>query len=152
MEKYKRFFRHLLPIFIAFLFIAGNVAHVNACTAVYVGGEVSEDGTTLIAKSNDYQAVLGNHVTITERVENQPGRTMPVDFDATVFAELPATTYRYTSTPWMDSAAVANGLVNDAAICSNEYGVTMIMAITALSNKAVIAADPLVEHGLTDST
>ena len=50
-------------------------------------------------------------MTITERVEDQPGRVMPVDNDATVFAELPATTYRYTSTPWMNknSNTMKNG-------------------------------------------
>ena len=46
--------------------------NAGACTAVYVGREVSEDGTTLIAKSNDYQDNFANCVTITERVENQP--------------------------------------------------------------------------------
>ncbi len=76
--------------------------NAGACTAVYVGREVSEDGTTLIAKSNDYQDNFANYVTITERVENQPGRRMSVDNEETVFAELPATTFRYTSTPFMD--------------------------------------------------
>ena len=39
-----------------------------ACTAVYVGRDASADGTVMIAKSNDYQAVWPNHVTLTERV------------------------------------------------------------------------------------
>ena len=125
---------------------------VSACTAVYVGSGASDDGTTIIAKSNDYQDVWGNYVTITERVENEPGRTMPVDNDATVFAELPATTYRYTSTPWMDSTTVLNGLGRDATVCANEYGVMMIMSITAFSNEAALASDPLIEHGLSEFT
>ena len=58
------------------LMIAGNA---SACTAVYAGSKVSQDGTTLLAKSNDYQDVWGNYVAITERVENEPGRTMQVD-------------------------------------------------------------------------
>ena len=123
-----------------------------ACTAVYVGCEVSEDGTTIIAKSNDYQAVWANYVEITERVENEPGRVMPIDNDATVFAELPATTYRYTSTPWMDSTTEQNGLGRDATVCANEYGVMMIMSITSFSNTAALQADPLIEHGLSEFT
>ena len=39
------------------LIITGNA---SACTAVYVGRQISEDGTTIIAKSNDYQDVWGN--------------------------------------------------------------------------------------------
>lgn len=152
MKAHKSFFRRLFPALTIVLLIAGNVMQVHACTAVYVGRDISEDGTTMIAKSNDYQDVWGNYVTITERVENTPGRVMPVDNDATVFAELSATTYRYTSTPWMDSATAANGLGKDATICSNEYGVMMVMSITAFSNSAVLAADPLVEHGISEFT
>ena len=127
-------------------------AAASACTAVYVGREVSADGTTILAKSNDYQANWGNHVTVTERVEDTPGRLMQVDNDATVFAELPPTTYRYTATPFMDSATAISGLAHDATVCANECGVTMIMSITSFSNSAALEADPLVEHGLTEFT
>ncbi len=152
MKKSKRFFRRIFLVFMTLFLFTGNAVQANACTAVYVGSDVSEDGTTIIAKSNDYQDVWGNYVTVTERVEDEPGRLMPVDNDATVFAELPATTYRYTSTPWMDSATAANGLGKDATICSNEYGVMMIMSITSFSNSTALAADPLVEHGISEFT
>ncbi len=148
----KKTLRHLFLALMIVLLVGGNVVQASACTAVYVGSDVSEDGTTIIAKSNDYQAVWGNHVTITERVENKPGRVMPVDNDATVLAQLPATTYRYTSTPWMDSVTAMNGRGKDATICSNECGVMMLMSITAFSNKHALTADPLIEHGLTENT
>ena len=51
----------------------------------------------------------------------------------------------------MDSTTAYNGLVHDAAVCVNEYGVTMLMAITAFSNDAALAADPLVETGLSEN-
>ena len=70
-----------------------------ACTAVYVGSQASDDGTIIMAKSNDCQAVWANYMTVTDAVENEPGRTMPIDNEATVFTELPAHTYKYTSTP-----------------------------------------------------
>ncbi len=127
-----------------------GVSDAQACTAVYVGSQASADGTTILAKCNDYQDVWGNYLTITEHVDNEPGRTMPVDNDATVFAEIPATTYRYTSTPWMDSTVAYNHLGNDATACSNECGVSMIMSITSFSNKIALAVDPLVENGLTE--
>ena len=140
----KRFLSLLLML--SFLFTAG----ASACTAVYVGPEASADGTLIIAKSNDYQDVWPNYVTIVERVENEPGRTMPVDVGRTVFVEIPATTYRYTATPWMDSAQAMNGLTQDATICSNEYGVSMIMSITAFTNDRALSADPLIDTGLTE--
>ena len=141
-------------ICILFLVLAALVLPLQAfaCTAVYVGPAVSDDGSVILAKSNDYQAVWPNHITINERVENAPGRSMPVDNDATVYAPLPATTFRYIATPWMDSAVAQNHLGYDATVCANEYGVAMEMSITAFSNKAALAADPLIEHGLTEFT
>ncbi len=124
----------------------------SACTAVYVGKEASDDGTYLFIKSNDTQAVWGNHVELTERVENVSGRTMPVDNAGKVQAPLPDTTFRYTSTPFFDSAVAVNGQGKDATVCANEYGVAMEMSITAFSNKEALTADPLIENGLTENT
>ena len=134
------------------MIIAVPLSAAYACTAVYVGSQASDDGTIILAKSNDYQDVWANYVDIVERVENVPGRVMPVDNDATVFAELPETTYRYTLTPWMDSTTAANGLGRDATVCTNEYGVAMIMSITSFSKAAALNADPLIEHGLSEFT
>ena len=152
MKKRHRLQRIICSLVLTFTFICAGAAQAYACTAVYVGSKASADGTVIMAKSNDYQDVWANYVTITERVENKSGRTMPVDNDKTVFAALPDTTYRYTSTPWMASATAANGLGSDATVCTNEYGVAMIMSITSFSNAAALEADPLIEHGLSEFT
>ena len=152
MGKSRNLLRTIYSVVLVLTAICAGSVQAYACTAVYVGSEASADGTVIMAKSNDYQDVWANYVTITERVENKPGRTMPVDNDKTVFASLPATTYRYTSTPWMASATAANGLGSDATVCTNEYGVAMIMSITSFSNAAALEADPLVEHGLSEFT
>ena len=152
MKKRKKLLQTICLAALIMLLACTGAVQTYACTAVYVGSEASADGTVIMAKSNDYQDVWANYVTITERVENKPGRTMPVDNDKTVFATLPDTTYRYTSTPWMASATAANGLGSDATVCTNEYGVAMIMSITSFSNEAALNADPLVEHGLSEFT
>ena len=152
MGKSRNLLRTIYSVVLVLTAICAGSVQAYACTAVYVGSEASADGTVIMAKSNDYQDVWANYVTITERVENKSGRTMPVDNDKTVFASLPATTYRYTSTPWMASATAANGLGSDATVCTNEYGVAMIMSITSFSNAAALEADPLVEHGLSEFT
>ncbi len=152
MKEKKTFLQIVCFAAFMMIFICVGAFQAYACTAVYVGSKASDDGTVIMAKSNDYQDVWANYVTITERVENKPGRTMPVDNDKTVFATLPDTTYRYTSTPWMASATAANGLGSDATVCTNEYGVSMIMSITSFSNSAALEADPLVEHGLSEFT
>ncbi len=141
-----------IAILLALLLGCALFCTAQACTGIYVGADVSEDGTVLIAKSNDYQDVWPNYVTVTPREENAPGRVMPVDNGRTVFAPIPASTWRYTSTPWMDSTTAANGLGKDATVCANECGVSMIMSITAFANNEAMAADPMVVNGLTEFT
>lgn len=76
MFKSKNLSQKLIVLMICGLLVCSMQA-CFACTAVYVGPDVSADGSIIIARSNDYQEVLGNHITITPRVENQPGRLMP---------------------------------------------------------------------------
>lgn len=122
----------------------------SACSAIYVGSKASADGAAYITRSNDSQGVVGNHIIVKDRVENEPGRTMPVDISGKTQAKLPKTIYRYVATPYMDSGVDDGSAVKDAAVCTNEYGVSMTMSITAFSNKKVLAADPLIETGLAE--
>ena len=132
--------------------VACGVQPAWACTGIYVGPKASDDGTTIIARSNDYQDIWGNHVTVTDRVENEPGRTMPIDAHGAVMTELPETTYKYTATPFLASTMYANDLQNDASASTNEYGVALTMAVTAFANDTALKADPLIENGLTENT
>lgn len=129
-----------------------NARSAQACTAVYVGKDASVDGTTIMAKSNDYGDNFANYIVVEPAVKNKPGRKMPVDQGGTVFTEIPATTYKYVCTPWMDSTMAYNKLCRDATICSNEKGVNMLMSITSFSNDAALQADPLIDLGLTEFT
>ncbi|MCR5688569.1 MAG: C69 family dipeptidase [Lachnospiraceae bacterium] len=138
--------------FFAAAIVLVSAKPVMACTGVYVGKKASADGTVIIARSSDNQAVWGNHVTVTERVENVPGRKMQVDMDGTVFSELPDTTYKYTAAPFLSSTMAANSVANDAGACANEYGVAMTMAVTAYANEDALSADPLIDSGLTENT
>ena len=83
------------------LFVLADAA--SACTGVYVGSQVSADGTVIFGRSNDYQVVWGNHIVSVPHIKNKKGRTLPVNDSGSVQAPLPATTYHYTATPWMDS-------------------------------------------------
>ena len=123
-----------------------------ACTAVYVGQDVSDDGSIICARTNDYPDVFGNHITVTPGVEDEPGRTMPINDDRTVQVEIPATTYKYTSTPYMNSTTEYSGWGPDAAACTNEYGVAMTVSVTAYANQASLEADPLIDDGICEDT
>ncbi len=83
MIKSKHLSQKLIVLVICGLLLCSMQA-CFACTAVYVGPDVSADGSIIFARSNDYQEVWGNHITITPRVENQPGRFMPVNDNGSV--------------------------------------------------------------------
>lgn len=145
--------KQLAACLLAALLVASIIViPASACTAVYIGAGASSDGTIMIARSNDHQSVRASYLEIVSGVENEPGRKMPVNSARTVFADLPATTYKYTSTPWMDSTTALYGSPKDAACAANEHGVVMTMSVTAFANSAALAADPLVEDGLTEFT
>ena len=127
-------------------------ACASACTGVYIGKKVSDDGNYIFARSNDTQGVFPTRVMVVPRVEQYPNREMPVDNNASMFAEVPQTTFKYTGTPFMDSARLENGNGMDDAVGVNEYGVAMTMSVTAFSNKAAKSADPWVPAGITEFT
>ena len=150
--KRKRVTRKAVIALMAVTMVFAGAQSISACTGIYVGPEASTDGTVIIARSNDTQAVGGNHLTVTERVENKPGRTMPVSEDGSVTAEIPETTYKYTATPFMESTMEAYDLASDASACTNEYGVAMTNSVTAFANDEALKADPLVSKGLVENT
>ena len=121
-----------------------------ACTAVYVGPDVSADGSVIFARSNDHYDIWGNYVTVVPKVENQSDRFMPINRDGTIKAEVPQTTYQYTATPFLNSTRAYANLSTGAAVCTNEYGVAMSMSVTAYPNKAALDADPLVKEGISE--
>lgn len=149
MIKFKYFSKKSI-ILILCLVILCSIQACTACTAVYVGPDASDDGSVIVARSNDYPAVWANHIEVTPAVENQPGRVMPVSEYGSVKTEIPANTYQYTSTPYMDSTVAATGYSHDAAAATNEKGVAMTMSVTAYPNSAALRADPLISGGICE--
>ena len=137
----------ILLLFIVFLC---SMQACFSCTAVYVGPDVSEDGTAMYARSNDYQGINANHISVTPAVENESGRYMPVSDDTKTQTEIPATTYKYISTPYMNSTTDDGAVAHDAASGINEYGVAMTMSITAYPNQAALEADPRIDSGFCE--
>lgn len=151
MSELKDLYKKLMVLIFCGLLVFSMQACV-ACTAVYVGSDVSSDGSIIFARSNDFQDVWANHIIVTPRVDNVSGRLMPVCNDGTVKTEIPATTYKYTATPFMNSTAAHSGTGCDATTCTNEYGVAMTMSVSAFSNNDSLEADPLIKNGLSEFT
>lgn len=117
-----------------------------ACSAVYVGKDVSTNGSTIIARSEDQGTGAYNKMfLVVDRVENVPGRTLD---DVQGFSyPLPATTYKYTMVP--DTEGQGDGPYMGA--CTNEYGLSISATVTAYAKPEVEKIDPYVEGGLREA-
>ena len=142
--------RYLTAFYLVLAIVMGISVSASACTQVYVGSEASADGSIILARSNDYQRIWPNYIEVVERIENQPGRELPIDEQGNVSVPVKDTTFKYQTTPWMDYTVASNGMTRDGTCGTNEKGVIMTMAVTAFSSETALAADPLVEGGLSE--
>ena len=118
-----------------------------ACTGVYVGKDVSDQGTYIIARSEDQgQGDYNKMFMVQPRVENVPGRY--IEDTATGFKiPLPDTTYKYTYVP--DYTRGEDGMYPGS--CTNEYGVSISATVSTSTCEAWEEADPFVEPGLREA-
>lgn len=118
-----------------------------ACTGVYVGKDVSDQGTYLLARSEDQgQSDYNKMFLVQPRVDNVPGRF--IEDTATGFKiPLPDTTWQYTYVP--DYTRGDDGMYPGA--CTNEYGVSITGTVSTSTCEKWEEADPFVEPGLREA-
>ena len=116
-----------------------------ACTGVYVGKDVSAEGTTVIARSEDQGSGAYNKLFLVQPRVTKAGRYYVVEgVDQNGFkVPLPKTTYKYTYMP--DSSDLEDGQY--PASCTNEYGVAVVGTVSASPSEAYNALDPFNETG-----
>lgn len=134
----------LLVTGLAAALVLGNVS-AFACTGAYVGKEVSADGTTIIARSEDISPSDYDKIHTVVPASDVAGRTMD---DINGFSyPLPQHTYKYIQME--DHASAGDGLY--AAVCTNEMGVSITGTVSASGCDAWKAADPTVKTGLREA-
>lgn len=112
----------IFAFFVICMLLAGTASVSAECTGVYVGPEASSDGSVILARCNDTQGTNPSRVNVMPRVENQPGRTMPVDMAGKVQAKLPKTTYKYTEIPFMDRSRTCGRIGKRSCYLSEQDG------------------------------
>lgn len=142
MKKFAR----VLTAFLAVSMLLGCVS-ASACTGVYVGKNASDQGTIIIARSEDQAwGDVNKRYIVQERVENVPGRYIE-DKETGFHLPLPATTYKYTYTP---DYTEGGGMY--PAMCTNEYGVSVTATVSTSPCAKFEEADPFVEAGIAEAT
>ncbi len=108
-----------------------------ACTTLLVGKKASNDGSTMIARTDD------GHFDVKKIIVVEP-KDQPKKYKSVIShleIELPKNPMRYTSCPSVDTK---DGIWAATGINAANVGMTATETIT--SNPRVLAADPLVEY------
>ena len=108
-----------------------------SCTTILVGRKASNDGSTMIARTDDGHFDVKKLIVVNPKDQPRRYRTKISHLEI----DLPETPMRYTSCPSVDPD---KGVWPATGI--NEANVGMTATETITSNPRVLAADPLVEY------
>ena len=112
-----------------------------ACTGLYVGKQVSADGTTLLGRTVDTAPWTSAHMTVVNpRVESVPNRIYRSWMNSFRWP-LPETTWKFVSTPRLRT--LGRGRMDSA--CVNEKGVAITGTVTGKTHPRILEFDPFVK-------
>lgn len=143
MKKFK-----ILAVSLALTMIF-STASAFACTGMYVGKDVSTDGSTILARSEDQGSGAYNKMyRVVPRI-TKSGRYMvdTGDYENGFKVPLPKTTFKYTEV--VDDSYEGDGPY--PGVCTNEYGMTISGTVSASPSDKFLAEDPYVEEGLREA-
>lgn len=121
-----------------------SVTATNACTGIYVGKDVSADGSVMIARTEDMTSYNSKRFIIEPAADHKDGE-MFTDAHGLSFP-YPSHTYRYSAVPGSRKRGIGDTPFGAAGF--NELGVAATSTITAYPNAKAIAADPYTKNGL----
>lgn len=116
-----------------------------ACTGVIVGKLVSEDGSMIMARNEDFgSAANPKTFFVRNRTINKKGTEFK-NPDTGFSIPMPTKTFKHTLLPDADQDS---GVFGEAGF--NEYGVMTSTTISASANEEILKIDPYVKGGLTE--
>ena len=120
----KKHFTRIMSTALAVFLLLSSFGSAFACTGLYVGKDVSADGSIIIARCEDISAVYDKLQTYVP-ASDEAGRVMEDEINGFSYP-LPAHTYGYTQME--DYADAGDGLY--AAVCVNDKGVAITGTVT----------------------
>ena len=137
----------LLTSALALAILICTAGNAYACTGTYVGKKVSENGSTIIARTEDIGSAHPKSVVVYPE-KNYPDGSMYESAITKFKCPNPSYTYKYYAVP--DSDGNDDDETYDE-VGFNEKGVAVSATVSADVNDAISAIDPLVEDGLREA-
>lgn len=152
----------LLTIFLAVIMVLGSFSSAFACTGVYVGSDVTENGSTFMGRSEDIGDRYGKVFSVSQPKQLAEDAVYNDTYGFSMkYSDLefdyPSTTYSYTyvrdSYLYGETMKDADGNYVGEAYAEagqNEKGVAMTATVSTNYNRTAKAADKLVRGGICE--
>ena len=124
----------------------GSSISASACMGIYVGKDVSENGSSYIGRSEDIGKRYNKIFTVHPAEDHEPGEMFTDSYGFSM--PYPAHTYRYTLT--QDSPLMGEGDETFAEVGINENDVALTATVSTYYNNAADEADPLIPNGICE--
>lgn len=123
-----------------------SIGSAFACTGTIVGSDWTDDGSTIVARTEDISANHAKNFIVHPRTTYKAGE-MFQDVTTGFTYPQPSVAYQYSSVP--DTDIEADGYYGEIGF--NEYGVSVDATVSASANEKAQAADPYVADGLREA-
>ena len=123
-----------------------SVKKMSSCTAMLVGKNASIDGSTMIARNEDYYDGVNPKTFQVYPAKDYTGEHFKSTYNG-LEVDLDGQGCRFTATTNGD---INNGRWDEQGI--NEYNVAMSASETEMTNPRVLGHDPLVEKGVDEDS
>ncbi len=114
------------------------------CTTILVGKKATADGSTLLARNEDYGHAFNPKRFIVVTPDKQPKNYQSVNSKCKV--ELPEKPMRYTATPELAENIKKTGIWGESGI--NAVNVAMSATETSTTNSRILGIDPMIKKGI----
>ena len=152
--------KKLLSVFLASTMVLGSATTALACTGIYVGSDVSANGSTYMGRSEDIGDLYGKIFGVAEAAEHDADELYKDTYGFSMtYGEFPTggDTYRYTyvkDTPkYGETMTDEDGNYIGEAYAEagiNEHGVAMSATVSTSYSSQAKAADKLVRTGICE--
>ena len=143
----KKLFNRLTALTVALLLAAANIVSASACTAVYAGSDVTDDGSVYYGRSEDFGPSYNKIFEIVPAADHEEGEMLQENWygEPDFMMPYPAHTLQYSI---MRDVRAAWGIEGSddipyAEAGINEYGVSMSATVSTYHNDKITAVDPL---------
>lgn len=137
----------IITLALALVMVVGTASSAFACTGTYVGKKVSENGSTLVARTEDIGSAHPKSLVVYPARDHKKGSMYESEITNFKYPN-PVHTYKYFAVPDSDGNN-DDGIYDEVGF--NEHGLSVTATVSVDIREEINFVDPLVEDGLREA-